>query len=124
MPPRRTPNRSTPTVTGGALVAGAEVSAEPIPLDHPAWLDWLAAPDHTTFHFADDAGSFTARRETRRGQSYWYGYRKQEGALHKTYPGKPADLTLKRLRQAAAILGGAGTASAEEPEAPPAEAVP
>ncbi len=54
--------------------------------------EWLADEHTTTFRFVDTVGSFTARRELKRGGWYWYAHRKREGRLHKAYLGKAEEL--------------------------------
>ena len=63
-----------------------------------AWFDWLDQHDHFVFQGDDDR--FTARQETIRGGSYWYGYRRRKGRLYKVYLGRAADLTLDKLHAA------------------------
>jgi hypothetical protein len=56
------------------LVAdGSEVHS--IPLDSPAWWEWLARDDSTRFVIEAGSLSFTAHRKQRRGESYWYAVR-------------------------------------------------
>lgn len=76
----------------------------PIPVGSAAWFAWLAG--NTRFVYADENGRFTARREMRRGQPYWYGYRRREGKLQKSYLGKSGDLTLACLQTAGQKLAG------------------
>jgi LuxR family maltose regulon positive regulatory protein len=68
------------------------------------WWEWLADEHNTTFRFVDTVGSFTARREHKRGGWYWYAYRKRQGRLHKAYLGKPEELTPMRLADVATTL--------------------
>lgn len=69
-----------------------------------AWNNWLN--EHAGFVYESSAGHFTARREVRRGKDYWYGYRRREGKLSKTYLGKTGELTREKLEQASAHLAG------------------
>ncbi len=75
-----------------------------IPLGSKPWFEWLA--DQTGFVYQGSTGHFTARSELRRGILYWYGHRRLNGKLTKTYLGKSQELTLERLEQAGAILAG------------------
>ncbi len=84
--------------------AASNQEAPAIPVGSDAWFDWLV--DNSRFVFADENGRFTARREVRRGQSYWYGYRRREGKLRKTYLGRAEDLSLDCLQKAGAKLAG------------------
>ena len=51
-----------------------------------AWFEWL--DNHDRFVFQHASVHFTARRETRRGNYYWYGYRRLGDKLHKGYLGR------------------------------------
>ncbi|MEI7845076.1 MAG: LuxR C-terminal-related transcriptional regulator [Chloroflexota bacterium] len=68
------------------------------------WFEWLAG--HDGFVYEGTAGHFTARSELRRGIRYWYGHRRREGKLTKTYLGKAEELTLERLEKSSSILAG------------------
>jgi LuxR family maltose regulon positive regulatory protein len=98
-------------------LAGATSS---IAVGSPAWYAWLE--DATTFAFTNAQGGFTARRE-QHGQSgwYWKAYRKHQGALHRAYLGKSADLTLERLIATATLLAQRAT---DAPRALPSVDVP
>jgi LuxR family maltose regulon positive regulatory protein len=72
--------------------------------DCPEWDEWLAG--HERFQFDGAAGRFSARREKRNGCDYWYAYRRRDGVLHKAYLGRPADLSIDRMEEAAAHLAG------------------
>src|SRR3989442_86804 len=80
----------------------------PILVGSDAWYSWLAEEQHRSFSFRNALGIFTVRRERQRHGWYWYVYHKQEGKLRKTYLGKPQEVTLERLNEAAAILSGQG----------------
>jgi len=75
-----------------------------------AWYAWLAEPDTTSFAYSGAAGTFTARREERRGRRYWYAYRRQGDQLRKEYLGPPEGLSAERLAAAAARLAPAAQA--------------
>jgi LuxR family maltose regulon positive regulatory protein len=98
--------KSKPTVKSGLLLADDAGSDAPIAVQvgSPHWYTWLA--DNPGFIFEGDAGHFTARREVRRGNLYWYAYRRRGGKLHKVYLGKSAEVTQERLDQASARLAG------------------
>jgi LuxR family maltose regulon positive regulatory protein len=95
-----------PIVQEGVLWVGEENTAvsSTIPLDSPQWNDWLT--DHKQFKFKGTAGHFSARRETRHGNDYWYAYRRRNGTLNKVYLGKSGEITSMQLEQAAANLAG------------------
>ncbi len=59
------------------------------------WFDWLAENDR--FVYRHEATHYTARRESRRGNYYWYGYRRHRDKLRKVYLGRAADLTVPAL---------------------------
>lgn len=95
-----------PLVRFGCLTTGvvAPDLGAPIQIDSPGWYTWLA--DGNSFIYEGLQGHLTARCELRRGASYWYGYRRRDGKLSKTYLGKSADLTQETLEQASALLAG------------------
>ncbi len=100
----RAEHKTTAKVFGGWLYWEAEA----VPLETPAWLDWLAV--HTTFYLDSAQGTFTARRELRWSTHYWYAYRRYHGALSKAYLGKAEALTRARLQMVAqALADKAGT---------------
>ncbi|HEX9076134.1 MAG TPA: hypothetical protein VF932_10165, partial [Anaerolineae bacterium] len=78
--------------------------ADSVQVGSRRWFAWLA--DHSRFVFEGDAGHLGARRETRRGSSYWYGYRWREGKLCKSYLGKSEELTQERLERVSRRLAG------------------
>ncbi len=52
----------------------------------PTWYTWLSTV--STFKFASDCGTFTARKEqagNRRGGKYWKAYRTRYGKLSSAY---------------------------------------
>jgi LuxR family maltose regulon positive regulatory protein len=104
----RTENKSTPIVVGDTLYhtdSGLTVgSAE--------WFAWLNQEDHNRFYYESPIGTFTASKESRNRQMYWYAYRRalrkrhgtSETKLHKAYLGKSEDLTADRLLEIARWL--------------------
>ncbi len=58
--------RSTPQVRAGSLVDPVVRPVQPTPVGSAAWYRWLHDDQTTTFRFVDPAGSFTARKESRR----------------------------------------------------------
>ena len=91
--------RSTPRVQGTRLVdprrAGVAVA-----VDTPAWFAWL--DEATTFAFAGEGGTFTARKERgSHGGWYWKAYRRRGGVLRSAYLGRTSDVTLARLNAVA-----------------------
>ena len=75
------------------------VAIEP---DSKDWFEWLYSIP-VSFHFKGKSGHFTARKEQRRDETYWYAYLKA-GSLHKAYLGKTEELTQTRLEEVAARL--------------------
>ncbi len=101
------------------LLNTGEKKPSSIQVGSDAWLAWLANEQNKSFSFRNDLGTFTARRERQRNGWYWYAYRRSEGKLHKVYLGRTEELTLERLKVAAAALHGQGnlgnTPKASEP---------
>ncbi|MDQ5853129.1 MAG: hypothetical protein M3380_13885, partial [Chloroflexota bacterium] len=98
--------RRLPAVQDGLLLYEQAGEARSLIVESGNWYAWLA--DATVFAFASEHGSFTARKErasNRRGTD-WYAYRRQGGQLRKIYLGKTEELTLDRLKTAAATLAG------------------
>src|SRR6185295_6845441 len=87
----RKEHHTTPTVVGHLLYT--EQAA--VPLDSPAWFDWLAY--HPTFYLDSPCGTFTARREPRANAFFWYAFRRYRKRLYKAYLGRSPDLTIARL---------------------------
>ncbi len=100
--------RQIPYVADGALHV-LELSGDPkIVVGSPSWIAWLTEPGLRSFSFRNSRGTYTARKERRsRGGEYWTTYRRHSGRLRKAYLGKAEDLTLDRLDEVAAVLGGA-----------------
>jgi non-specific serine/threonine protein kinase len=94
-------NELRPPASDGAA---AEMCAE-----SGDWWGWLELPASVAFRYEHPAGAFTARREQRKGETYWYAYRKQGGVVHKAYLGKGRDLTAARLDTAALQLARRGS---------------
>jgi len=110
--------RTTPRVSNGVLVDPVGAPGRTVGVGSEAWRRWLDDARTTTFRFVHHAGSFTARKEQRqRGSSYWYAYRTRGGRLHKSYLGRPEDLTLPRLMEVAARLAGGPPEPIDEPAA-------
>lgn len=70
-------------------------AARAIEVGSADWFDWLAENDR--FVYRHETTHFTARRESRRGHDYWYGYRRYRDKLRKVYLGRAADLTVPAL---------------------------
>jgi LuxR family maltose regulon positive regulatory protein len=100
-----------PTVeTDLLLIGGADSdAANAVRVGSPRWHAWLADADNQGFVFEGDAGHFTARREVRRANPYWYAYRRRSGKLYKAYLGKSEEVTQERLNEASARLAGQAT---------------
>ena len=78
-------SRGTPQVQDGVVYPrpAGDHGAVAIAVGTPAWYAWLERTP--TFAFAHAGGTFTARKERRRGGQYWYAYRRRQGKLHTTY---------------------------------------
>jgi hypothetical protein len=96
--------RITPSVNTTSLSYQLGAQHVTIRVGSQQWWEWLADEHTTTFRFSDTVGSFTARRELKRGGWYWYAYRKRGGKLHKAYLGKAEELTPELLAEVAATL--------------------
>ncbi|MGA9221827.1 MAG: hypothetical protein WBZ57_11590 [Pseudomonas graminis] len=94
----RKEHHSTPTIVGGFLYSDLPA----IPLDTPAFFDWLSL--HATFYFDSPIGSFTARCEPRAASFFYYAFRRYHKRLYKAYLGRVADLSAARLLQVAQLL--------------------
>jgi len=94
----RAENKSTPKVESGYLYS----DEESFPVDSPRWSQWLE--QHSAFYYESPAGSFTARKEDRKGYAYWFAYRRKGHKLHNYYIGKSKDLTAARLVEVAQRL--------------------
>ena len=101
--------RRIPDVRGGRLdLLDPDGNAlPPVPVGSPAWFTWLAESENGSFAFRGPHGSFTARREQRRGRWYWYAYRTRAGRLRKEYLGQQDELTPARLAAVASRLADA-----------------
>jgi hypothetical protein len=94
----RKEHHTTPKIVGHILYT--EQAA--VPLDTPAWFDWLA--HHTTFEMDSPLGTFTARQEPRASGLFFYAFRRYRKRLYKAYLGRPADLSFARLLRVAVQL--------------------
>src|SRR5437660_1337237 len=95
----------SPTVQGESLGYRQDGQEQTVTVDTAAWFAWLETA--STFSFASETGSFTARREQaghKRGGWYWKAYRKQHGKLSSRYLGKSETITLARLHTVAQAL--------------------
>ena len=73
-----------------------------IVLDSPTWFAWL--DQVPSFAFTGQSGSFTARKETRHGDVYWYAYLRKGEKLAKKYLGTTSGLTIARLEDMADLM--------------------
>jgi hypothetical protein len=84
------------------LEGNAQVRGDLIP-ETPDWFDWLAKLH--SFHFQGKSGHFTALQERKkRGETYWYAYRKAHQQRNKRYLGATGTLTLAHLEDVASTL--------------------
>jgi ATP/maltotriose-dependent transcriptional regulator MalT len=94
-----------PRVRDGALRFTSNAAHEhaPVLVGSAEWYRLVEQID--SFGFEDQIGrSFTARRERRAQQCYWYAYRKRGKQLRKVYLGKTDQLEPARLQAAARDL--------------------
>src|SRR5215469_10823099 len=102
------------------LMEGEELVSSRIVLDSPAWFAWLAQVP--SFAFTGKGGSYTARKETRHGDVYWYAYLRTGEKLTKKYLGTTSGLTIARLEHIAGLLQAEQTAGSRTfPHAPRVE---
>lgn len=95
----------TPKIRGDTLTYQQDDEEQRLTVGTAAWYRWLETA--STFSFANEVGTFTARYEQashKRGGRYWKAYRKQQGKLSSFYLGKSDTLTLERLHAAAQEL--------------------
>lgn len=96
-------SRKTPRVEGGYLYDSSGMCIAAVASKE--WFDWVENEEHHAFHYIDEAGGFTARKEHKqRGQWYWVAYRQIHNQLHKTYLGKAETLTEAHLGAASELL--------------------
>ncbi|HLZ59543.1 MAG TPA: LuxR C-terminal-related transcriptional regulator [Ktedonosporobacter sp.] len=100
--------RTTPRVEQGVLVSPVARNG-PVAVGSEQWFSWLSDDENVSFFFANETGSFTARKERRkRGGWYWIAYRSRGGRLAKTYIGRSEDLTAERLDEIPCLLSNQG----------------
>ncbi len=102
-------------VSGETLIYHQDDKEQRLYVGTSAWYEWLTAA--TCFAFADEQGSFTARKEqvgNKRGGWYWKAYRKQQGKLFRVYLGKSEELTSERLHAVSVALAAKGCEQAEQ----------
>lgn len=71
------------------------------------WFKWLATNTPSSFRFkscSQEMASYTARREVRASDQYWYAVKKIAGKVRRVYLGRSSELTLGKLRTAAKEL--------------------
>src|SRR5258708_14481065 len=96
----RTGNKVTPNNKNDVLYTDEDSTGTHI--GSAEWFDWLETA--TTFYYQAAVGTFTAKREKRRGSFYWFAYRRSNSKLHNTYLGKEDALTADHLAEAASQL--------------------
>ena len=89
----------------------------PLRVGSAEWCRWLETA--RSFAWRGAAGRFTARQEERSGSRFWYAYRRQNGALRKTYLGRASELSAERLIEAARSLSEMARTAEEEAKAVP-----
>jgi chromosome segregation ATPase len=73
-------------------------------LDSPKGSVWLESVGSFRFEPVGDNKPYTVRKEAGKGGDYWYGYRKQNGKLHKKYIGKSSEINTAKLEEIAEAL--------------------
>jgi LuxR family maltose regulon positive regulatory protein len=79
-------------IQNNTLLAGGDE----IQIGSSQWLDWLN--QNKSFRYKQKKLSFSARKEKRRNDHYWYAYKRVGGKLIKLYLGKREDLDSERLK--------------------------
>ncbi|GCF08447.1 LuxR family transcriptional regulator [Dictyobacter arantiisoli] len=99
--------RNIPVVVDTYLWLSDQASEETrsIAVASHEWFRWLADEQNKSFSFRQDGATMTVRHERQRNGWYWYAYRKPAGRIYKAYLGRPAEITLQRLIEAATMLG-------------------
>ena len=118
------PRHAIPKVINGYLHSSERAcqSLPAIQVGSEAWYAWLNQPTTRSFAFHCQVGALTVRREQRQDTWYWYGYRTQDGRLHKVYLGKSEDLTSVRLHEAVVSLSPEHITNAQTSDTlPPAQ---
>ena len=94
-------NRTTPKVVSDRVYTDDAYTGTLV--GSPQWFAWLSTA--STFYYTSRFGCFTAHCERRqRGGRYWIAYRRRTGVLQRSHLGKPDQLTLLRLDEAALTL--------------------
>jgi hypothetical protein len=95
------------------VIEGAIQSRTHFEPDSHEWFVWLGRLG--SFHFQGKMGHFTARQESKkRGDSYWYAYRKAHQQRFKRYLGTTDKLTLAHLEDAVSALSEAALGTLPE----------
>ncbi len=118
-------SRSAPAIHGNTLLLADGNQHTSIAVGTPEWFAWLATA--TSFSFAGLSGSFSARKDSRRGgRGYWKAYFTRSGQVCRAYLGCSETLTLERLNEVARVLACAahdgvtgGDATPPAPRPPP-----
>lgn len=84
--------REKGTIQNNTLLAGDYK----IQIGSSQWLDWLSQNKY--FRYQQKNLSFSARKEKRRNDYYWYAYKRVDGKLIKLYLGKNEDLDAERFK--------------------------
>ncbi|MEG4121847.1 hypothetical protein QUA43_30820 [Microcoleus sp. N9_B4] len=81
-----------------------EKSGKVFELDSSKGSAWLESIGSFRFEPVGDNKPYTVRKEAGKGGDYWYGYRKQNGKLHKKYIGKSSEINTAKLEEIAEAL--------------------
>jgi hypothetical protein len=88
-----------------AVIQGTvEVEGKVFEFDSPKGSAWLESVTSFRFEPSGTNKPYTARKESGKSGSYWYGYRKVAGKLHKKYIGKGVELSNAKLEEIAETL--------------------
>ena len=90
-----------PSVVQGSIET---VNGKVFELDSTEGSKWLDSTNSFRFVPKSENRPYTVRRESGKGGSYWYGYRRMAGKLHKRYICSEFELTTARLEEIAETL--------------------
>lgn len=83
----------------------------PITVGSKAWFEWVEVPQNRAFMFEPTASStqpemwnYSAQKEERRDDFYWYAYKRYKGKLYRHYLGQGKELNHEKLLQASREL--------------------
>src|SRR5947209_10424616 len=101
--------KNIPTVTDNTLLLIEQGHEQVVSVGTADWYAWLQTAG--AFTFRASSTQFSARKEqasNKRGSWYWKAYYRRADKLCSAYLGKSERLSLQRLQEVAAVVGGSG----------------